>query len=171
MKTLYTGVAALMAVVVSASGAGAGPLLAWDTVINTPKRFKVLAGFNNEAVLDQETGLVWERSPDTTEYSYGAGHFRCNDQAVGNREGWRLPTVQELKSLVDRTQANPSLPSGHPFSNVQSDWYWSATHMALDPAGGSWVVNFGDGGSSTFGKTTTNFVWCVRSGYGGPELQ
>lgn len=32
-----------------------------------------------------------------------------------------MSTVEELRTLVDPTQSNPALPSGHPFSNVQSD--------------------------------------------------
>jgi hypothetical protein len=41
----------------------------WDqtiacTIPSSCSRFLVLSNFNNEAVLDRETGLVWERTPD-----------------------------------------------------------------------------------------------------------
>jgi hypothetical protein len=36
----------------------------WDQKLDSSNRFKVLKGFNDEAVLDQETGLVWQRTPE-----------------------------------------------------------------------------------------------------------
>ena len=50
----------------SAHPIGAAPLESWDNKIpNATLRFKVLPEFNNAAVLDRETQLVWERSPST----------------------------------------------------------------------------------------------------------
>ena len=37
------------------------PLESWDDQINSPQRFRVIPEFNNEAVLDRETQLVWQR--------------------------------------------------------------------------------------------------------------
>ena len=39
----------------------AAPLESWDDQINNATRFKVLPEFSNEAVLDKETQLVWQR--------------------------------------------------------------------------------------------------------------
>ncbi len=49
-------------VATAASSAAAAAPQSWDRVIpNGAKRFKVLEQFNQEAVLDVETGLVWHR--------------------------------------------------------------------------------------------------------------
>lgn len=57
-------VALLMVVPLEAGGIKRG-YPAWDQQINDPKRFIALAAFGAAAVLDLETGLVWEQSPET----------------------------------------------------------------------------------------------------------
>ena len=134
MKIVVASLMVAMAAVVFALPVAAEPLPTWDNVINGPGRFRVLRDFNNAAVLDRETGLVWEQSPDTGTRDWLVAHRFCIDRAVGNRnrKGWRLPTVQEIVSLVDPTHNRPS-PAGHPFSNVQPDFYWSATTFGEIP--------------------------------------
>ena len=41
-------------------------LPSWDRKMAAVNRFVVLTNWNSEAVLDKETGLVWERSPANT---------------------------------------------------------------------------------------------------------
>lgn len=79
--------------------------------------------------------------------------------------GWRLPTLQELASLVDPNNhgGNPDLPPGQPFSNVQSSNYWSATTYAFY-ASHAWYVLFNSGAVLLDDKTNMNYVWCVRGG-------
>lgn len=178
MKILAT-LLVMTTVMMSAAGAHAGPLPAWDTVINSPARFKVLGEFNGEAVLDRETGLVWERAPGNTDgdrdidgndaKTWFAAQDFCYETIVGNRRGWRLPTVQELASLVESTQNSPALPVGHPFLNVGTN-YWSATTRAGNP-NTAWTVEFFIGALVPAVKTDLFFVWCVRSGNSGPEGQ
>jgi len=115
----------------------------------------------NAAVRDNETGLVWEQSPATIILTWSDARFLCT-RTIGGRKGWRLPSVHELASLVDPTQSNPALSPGHPFSNVQSAGYWSATTDAVDPTF-AWFVNF-VGDVNDFSKTGTFHVWCVRGG-------
>jgi formylglycine-generating enzyme required for sulfatase activity len=43
---------------------------------------------------------------------------------------WRLPNRKELHSLADYLKYNPALPTGHSFTNVQANNYWSSTSNA-----------------------------------------
>jgi hypothetical protein len=140
----------------------------WDQQFPGTNRFKILSVFGNAAVLDKETGLVWERAPSTSIFVPSDAHLHCNTLVIGNRFGWRVPTIQELASLIDPTQANPSLPLGNPFTNIHTDdLYWSATTSPINPPysvgfGGNGEVTFGGGG----GGNGSNLVWCVRGGQG-----
>jgi hypothetical protein len=73
-----------------------------------------------------------------------------------------------MASLVDGDPANtsnPRLPPGHPFSNVQSSYYWSANTSATVTSD-AWVVLFFNGDVVGGGKRFTNIAWCVRGGQG-----
>jgi len=99
----------------------------WDQKLTT-NRFVILANWNNEAVIDRETGLVWERSPDAVQRDWILAQTHCMNRLVGGRKGWRLPGPQELASLIDPTVPGPGpkLPAGHPFTGVLSSDYCSA---------------------------------------------
>jgi hypothetical protein len=148
----------------------------WDRQINHPTRFKVLADFGGSAVLDKETGLVWERSPGSDQFEWITAQAHCNLKNVGDRKGWRLPAIQELASLVDPTIAppGPTLPPGHPFTNIQtlgtgaplsSSAYWSANTWSADPTV-AWDVTFNTGVVANTQKVVLHYVWCVRTGAG-----
>ncbi len=137
---------------------------AWDKEINkATKRFKLV--LDGAAVLDNETGLVWEKSPDTTTRDWYDAAYYAYNKNVGGRGGWRLPTVEELRTLVDPTRSNPALPSGHPFTNVQSGYYWSSTPNVASTSN-AWFVGFSNGVVYGGGKILNGCVWCVRGGHG-----
>jgi hypothetical protein len=101
--------------------------------IDSP-RFQVLKQFNDEAVLDRETGLVWERRPTTERLAWPTARLVCAQKGVGGRGGWRLPAFYELTSLVDPSvRSTPQLPVGHPFLDVQAVPYWTDTPFAEEP--------------------------------------
>lgn len=136
----------------------------WDQIMSASARFKLVMG--GAGVLDKETGLVWEQSPSTaTRYANGA-LYACYQKVVGGRSGWRLPSVEELATLVDTSvSGSPKLPTGHPFSNVQSYYYWSSTPN-IYTTGYTWFVDFSNG-AVDYGTTAFYAnVWCVRGGHG-----
>jgi hypothetical protein len=139
----------------------------WDTKINNPSRFKVLSDFNNEAVLDRETGLVWLKDLALLSSPWVTQMGVCNSFQIAGRAGWRLPTLQELQSLLDTNASTPlKLPAGHPFSGIVAAAYWSATAEVQNPGTNAWRVNFGSGSSSYGDQSDFLGAWCVRGGQG-----
>ncbi len=133
----------------------------WYQILSTVERFELV--MNNEAVLDRETGLVWQRNTIDTQYNWYDAQLFCYYTDIGGRKGWRLPTIDELATLIDPTESTPSLPDGHPFTNAKSSHYWSSTtdakltEFAL-------LANFSNGNLINSLKTTSHYMRAVRSG-------
>jgi hypothetical protein len=167
---------------VSAQTSMNGPYYAspsWDQTLPATQRFIVLSNMNNEAVLDRETGLVWQRTPGTSfaptwrwDQAQDACHMLGGVSTMPTttgRLGWRLPSLEELGSLVDLTQANPALPPGHPFLGVENVPYWTATSNQAETGLDGFSVNFATGTIDFTPKETTfNHIWCVRSSHVAP---
>ena len=170
MGLLSAGVliaAALTASPAPAQTASNGPYYAtpsWDQTLPAATRFLVLSNFASAAVLDRETGLVWERTPEATTTTWSNARRQCMERTTSGRKGWRLPSVHELASLIDPTVASPgpTLPAGHPFTNIQPH-YWSASTDADNPSL-AWNVNFYVGLVHLGYKTFDSRAWCVRGG-------
>ena len=184
-RLLYASGLLALATLVLAAAADAqttavGPYYAtpsWDqtfacTTPATCPRFIVLSNFNSDAVLDRETGLVWEKAPGTVEKKSWIGASRhCATLSLGGRRGWRLPTLQELSSLLAPTQTSPMLPSGHPFIlSAAFPSYFSTSEDSIFQAGQFWLLNFDNGEVQSTRlnifpvEPTTS--WCVRGGLG-----
>ncbi len=135
---------------------------------------------SDDLVLDKETGLVWARDanwiktnrPDIDEdgtlgdgkVTWEHANTYCRTYVViGNRRGWRLPTVDELASLVDPLESDPALPSGYPFINVQPGNYWSSTTYEGFTA--LWGVDMSLGYVGDI-ESDDLYVWPVRGGSG-----
>lgn len=170
-------VLALFAFMPSHAAADAvGPYYAtpsWDQTLPGSTRFVVLSNFNSQAVLDRETGLVWQRSPLVATADWYQASVECLGTNTGGRHGWRLPTATELSSLFDRNASAVQLPAGHPFIGVQIDHgYWTATTHDQFP-NEAWTVDFalGDGmdpsqldGVDKGTNSNPQYRWCVRGG-------
>src|SRR5208337_3758010 len=103
--------------------------------------------------------LPWGRPKDyLASMNTGLGTYGHND--------WRLPNRKELRGQLNYWKSRSSLPETYPYSNVQSDWYWSSTfHSFLSsliwvfgPLGA--VVNLAIG---VFYGLKGGYVWPVRS--------
>jgi len=108
--------------------------------------------FNGAAMKGNQTGLIWKQEPDRSHDVWGASVARCLTKEVGGRKGWRAPSVEELKTLIDTAQHDPASPAGHPFSNIKSGNYWTAIPDPKDDIV-AWQVSFFSGEPVTVQKS------------------
>jgi hypothetical protein len=134
-------------------------------------------------VTDDLTELVWLKNAacfsDIWGYSTWPEAFtetntlengQCGLTDGSSAGDWRLPTINELRSLFDPGLSPPYLPDGHPFTNVQfwdtNPGYWSST-LSADHPSYAWFVELST--SIAYYHMTTGvgyweaFVWPVRA--------
>lgn len=66
-----------------------------------------------------------------------------NAAALCGFSDWRLPTRQELTTLVHAGGVTPTIDAAY-FPNTGNDYYWTAATSAADAAN-AWTVDFNDG--------------------------
>jgi hypothetical protein len=124
---------------------------------------------NGAEVTDQSTGLVWARCSagqawdDTTcTGTASRQNHQSSLQLAQATTGWRLPTVKELASLVDRGCNGPAIDTVA-FPNTPNYTYWSATPEVRYAQ--AWSVDFAAGYVDRgFGRTFAGAVRLVRAG-------
>jgi len=141
-------------------------------------------------VLDHGTGLEWEKktdeggthdkdngytwstgwdSPDGTAFTVflaalnGGAWLGTEDrpECFAGHCDWRLPTIGELKTILDCSQAGPCVD--RIFGPTQSNVYWSSSSDADNPSR-AWGVLFYAGFYGPLPKTDGHYVRAVRGG-------
>lgn len=121
-------------------------------------------------VKDNLTGLVWLQNanignPQTWNNSLTWVNTLADDGVIlmdGSSAGdWRLPNIKEMLSLIDYGRKDPALPTGHPFTEVQSPLYYveCATSCTVTEGQGYWT------GTSEMGNGGVK-IWGVNMHYG-----
>ncbi len=118
-------------------------------------------------VIDNATGLQWQDDVDSARRNWAntgsttAAEY-CSTLSMDSHSDWRLPHVQELMTLSDASQYNPTVTEGI-FSHISSDDYWSSTICATYTIY-AWVVTFDYGALNGDDTSYSNYVRCVRGG-------
>jgi hypothetical protein len=136
-----------------------GGSAAADVCNNNDSRF---TAHSDGTVSDVRTGLMWKSCPEGTSGDNCAtgSHVpfekaadvvsrlsSANKAADQGYSDWRVPTRNELASLVNRACSNPSILSAV-FSKNEAKSYISANVDANAPADNVWAVDFSDGNVS-----------------------
>jgi hypothetical protein len=114
------------------------------------------------SVYDTKTKLTWQQTVSSTTYTWADAQAHCAGVGASlGGMGWRLPTLKELQTLVDYSQATGAMIDPTAFPSAPSSVFWSGSSVAGSPSL-AWLVSFYGGYSNSFGITYAFDVRCVR---------
>ena len=111
----------------------------------------------DEIVKDLTTNLYWQKSY-RLEVRWQEALEYCENLEYGGYSDWRMPNINELRSLVNYEKVDPVSD----FPDMLSDWFMSSTtHFFSDTVA---MISFETGIESGYNKTgSSGRVRCVRS--------
>ncbi|MDX1812774.1 MAG: DUF1566 domain-containing protein [Gammaproteobacteria bacterium] len=147
------------------------------TATTPTSRFEVDQA-NVNIVMDKESGLRWARCPYSYQWDdsvnacvhdgstistytwYEVLKYVKDNPVYLNEQGWRLPNIKELASLIELKCSNPSINTSIFKGSYPGD-YWSNSHVV---GSGSYVriVNFYAGEVVTKLETSEAYLRLVK---------
>ncbi len=122
----------------------------------------------NGTVKDARTGLVWQKCSAGLALPGCTGEFAwmkwdaamqyCADLSLAGKK-WRLPTVDELKAIVDVARAQPAVDA-EAFPNTKASNYWSSSYLVSNMSFACHVL-FLNGDVYLNADSLDNYVRCV----------
>ncbi len=105
-----------------------------------------------EVVVDHATGLMWQQSgsPNNIKYNDVQKYIaQLNREKLGGYDDWRLPTIEELLSLLESEKQSNGLHIDPIFDEPEEySWYWSCDSIRIKGESSSesaWHVSFNSG--------------------------
>lgn len=111
-----------------------------------------------------EETLCWQKStkPEPAKDWQDANDY-CANLKLGNKDDWRLPTLNELKSLVIAVPPEQVTIDTDFFTDTQTDYYWTSTEYPQEK-NTHWYVYFKTGYEGIAQNFKANYeVRCVRN--------
>lgn len=119
---------------------------------------------NEDTVEDTLTSLLWQRTVDGVERTWGEALEYCDDLVLDSKDDWRLPSIKELHTIMDYTTFDPAINTEA--FNGQPSWHWyhwsSTARTAEDDGTYVWFGAFLNGAIYDYSKRWQMNVRCVR---------
>ncbi|MBO7126052.1 DUF1566 domain-containing protein [bacterium] len=114
-------------------------------------------GSDEEIVEDSAHNLYWTKIESEEALKWKKALNYCNKLNYGDNSGWRLPSINELASILDYSASEPASK----FPSLSSTSFWSSTSYNESPDY-AWRINSSNGTIETGKKTKEASVICVK---------
>ncbi len=112
-------------------------------------------------VTDTDAGLMWQQATAPGTYTWEQAVSYCEGLILSQYDDWRLPSLNELQTLVDYERSNPAIDTAY-FPDIQASYYWSSTSIVYSSS--AWNVDFFNGSVYGSNKSGNEYVRAVRAG-------
>ncbi len=125
-----------------------------------------LSALNAEFIRDDRTNIVkdttlnleWQDDAIGNTMSFKDADYHCKD-LIFSGMGWRVPSQDELRSIVDKKNFFPAIASA--FKHTNNSMYWTST-LYKHNKDGAYTVGFWAGGDHYSLTSYKALVRCVR---------
>ncbi|MCP4603561.1 MAG: DUF1566 domain-containing protein [Proteobacteria bacterium] len=134
--------------------------------IDDPNRFAVSDDDTQKTVLDQATGLIWQKKFSVRK-NWKQSLAYCEGLEYGGFDDWRLPNVQEMRTLINLAITDPSSD----FPGLPADYFWTSSSSTYY-TNNAWCLHFPLGSvlyaDKTIGIILSEFGMVAKCVRGGP---
>jgi hypothetical protein len=112
-------------------------------------------------ITDRSTGLMWQTETKCYTSTWKEALSYCDQLTLAGFSDWRLPSREELRSIVDYFKYGASIFDD--FNDKAYGFYWSSTSVAND-TDFAWGIRFNGGFDNRYNKYLKYSVRGVRGG-------
>lgn len=126
---------------------------------------KIGENSNNAVVIDTKTGLMWQQSGSPSQISWQeAPEYitrSLNNKNYGGYADWRLPTIEELASLLSSEKMNDSYIYQEFDQAPKTCWSSTSVKDSQD----IWIISFSSGYVFNGDRNTHRYIRAVRTNH------
>lgn len=133
----------------------------WNPDGDFPNKYEKVTTGGGAIVIDHATALMWQQSGSSGELSFSDADnyiYQLNGKSYAGFSDWRLPTVEELASLLEPGKNEECYID--PVFDPKQQWFWSADKR---PSGKAWSVSIRAGIVTLESDDSKYYVRGIRS--------